>query len=149
MLTMHHLTTTLLIPTLLWASEIWWTGARHTIDNFNPTYRRFTSLITNLPSWTRTDRLHYCAGLPLLGILLDHTARKFSLRLVRADNLLSVKKTYRNQKPTLAGVGHGRIRDLLNAITPDDARVENDTGPSEFLNIEHILIDPNDKDTTT
>lgn len=56
-LTLHHMAKTILIPTVLWGSEIWWTGARHIIDNFNPTY---------LPTWTRTDKLLAASSLPHL-----------------------------------------------------------------------------------
>lgn len=40
---LHHLANTLPSPTLTWGSEVWWTGARHILDNMNPTYLRFAS----------------------------------------------------------------------------------------------------------
>lgn len=75
----HHLATTLLIPTLLWGSEVWWTGARHILDNLRPTYYSIARLVTNLPHWTRSDRLLAGAGMPPLKRLLNHISRKYGL----------------------------------------------------------------------
>lgn len=66
MTTHHHMVTTLLTPTQLWGSEIWWTRAQHILDNLNPTYLKFACLITNLPKWTRTDKLLPASILPPL-----------------------------------------------------------------------------------
>lgn len=57
MLALHHMATTLMISTLRWDSEVWWTDASHLIDSLNPTYLKIARLITDLPSWTRSDKL--------------------------------------------------------------------------------------------
>lgn len=47
--------TTLLIPTLLWGIRNLVDRVKTHVDNLTPTYLKFARLVTNLPTWTRTD----------------------------------------------------------------------------------------------
>lgn len=94
---MHHLISTLAIPALLLGSGVWWTGAGHIADNLNATCNKLNLVITNLVPLTRTDLFLYEAALPpSLDLLLDHTSRKYRLRIVRCPdshpNKLTIRK---------------------------------------------------------
>lgn len=86
MLTLHYMVSSLLVPTLLWCSEVWWTGALHIVDNRNPIYLRFARLITNQQTRTGTDRLLAAISLPLLKPLLNFTSRRYGLRLLSTQD---------------------------------------------------------------
>lgn len=50
--TVHHLITSTSISGLTWTSEVWWTEARHVIDQVTPAYTTMARLITGHPRWT-------------------------------------------------------------------------------------------------
>lgn len=122
--TQHHLVSTLAIPALLWCSEIWWTGPHHTADNLNSTYNKLARLISNLPLCTRTDLLLCSASLPPLELLLNHTSRKYSTRILQGPNNHPNKPLLMEalKRPLDKGTGLRRIAYLLLAIVPNTHR---------------------------
>lgn len=54
--THDQIVTTLLIPTLIWGSEMWWTSIPHILDYLKLTYHRFTNLIPSLSEIPRTTK---------------------------------------------------------------------------------------------
>lgn len=139
---MHHLATTLAIPTLLWGSETWWTGARHILDNLNPTYNKLARLVAYLPRWTRIDLLLCGASLPPLDLLLDHKSRKYALRILCGPDSHPNKRLLTRSllRPLDKGVGLRRIAHLINEIVPPDSRMERPNDPKEFLAPHQIEI---------
>lgn len=100
--------------------EAWWSGARHILDNLNPTYNTLAGLVTHLPRWTRTDILLCRASLPPLDLLLDHTLRKYTLRILRGPDDHPNKQAVVEAltRPLPKGVGLRRIARLIKEIVP-------------------------------
>lgn len=90
----HHMVTTPLSPTLTWGSEVWWTGARHIVDNMNPTYLRFAQPITGLPTHTRTNNLLAEARIPPVCLLLDFKSRNYGIHLLLIPDDHPNKRTF-------------------------------------------------------
>lgn len=149
MTSLHHLATTLLIPTILWGSEVSWTGARHIVDNITTTNHRIARLITNLPLWTRRARLIASAGLPPLNLLLNHTFRKYAIRLLSTDNDPPNQIALRSQPGSKERVGLGRIKHLLLEIIPQGTRMKHDKCPDTPHKPIKIHIDKTDKNAAT
>lgn len=85
--TLHHLATQTTIPTLLWGSEVWWTGARHLLTSLAPAYNSITPAITDLPKWTPLHHLRAEGGLPPLDLMLNKVIRRYTIRtLLAPDN---------------------------------------------------------------
>lgn len=68
---MQYLTTTTILPALLYRAEAWWNGTRMILDRIAPTYHQVACLMTGLPRFTRTSFLFKEAGLPPLDLPLD------------------------------------------------------------------------------
>lgn len=137
--------TTLLIPTLLWGSEIWWTGAQHIIVNLNPTYLHLARLITHLPKRTRADRLLAASSLPPLKSILDAYSRNYGLHLLCAQDYYSNKATLIKVNLREKGVGLGRICFLLGAIVPPNTAMEVTTDPSDTSTSQQFASLPQNK----
>ena len=57
----RHMLLGLVLPKVLWASPIWWTGAPQLASFLNIGYLRMARWITGLPMSTRTTKLLICA----------------------------------------------------------------------------------------
>lgn len=136
---LHPLGTFLLTPTPRWVSKVWWTGTRHIVDTMNPTYLCFASLITGLPTHTRTDKLQCTAGIPDLHLLLDQKSRRYGIRLLLLPNDYPNKINFRATASQKL-VGLGRVKALLMEILQTASRQEKDVGPSQFLPPSNISI---------
>lgn len=109
-LILHHVATTLLIPTLLWGSAVQLTGASHLVDNLNLNNLKIAILITNLPSWTRRDKLQATSSLPPLQAFLDSASREYGLQLMRSPDNCPNKTILRKCK-SIENVTPHRVRD--------------------------------------
>lgn len=115
--TIHHVITQLFLPTILWGSEAWWTGAEHIIRSLTPLYNEAARIVTGLPRWTKQERLLKEAGLPPLELLLTYRSRKYGTRILCLPydhpiheplaSLLPAKET------NVTGTGLHRIASLL------------------------------------
>lgn len=123
----------LLILTLLWGSEVWWTSAQHIVNNLNSRYLRYARRITNLLTRTRTNRLLAASIFPALQCLLDNTFRRYGHCLLSSQNSHPNKATARKSTRVPNGIGLSRIRPLLDAITPTDVKPEETKDPADYL----------------
>lgn len=82
---MYHVATATAIPTMLWGSPTWWTGALSVIDHLAPAYHSLARSICQAKSYTRTSMLLYDAGLPPLDLLLDQASQRYGIRILLYD----------------------------------------------------------------
>lgn len=129
--TLHHLTTTLLIPTLTCIFKVWWTGASHIVDNMNPTYNWFARHITGLLTHTRSDKLLSVAGLQRLTLRLNSKIRRYGIGFLLSPNDHPNEAIFRFI--LLGGVSLGRIKQVLADIIPQGTRLEIDICPNYFM----------------
>ena len=78
----RHMLLGLVLPKILWASPIWWTGAPQLIHYLNIGYLRMARWITGLPMSTRTTKLLICAHLPPFEVWLDFLSRKYAISII-------------------------------------------------------------------
>ncbi|KAH0603229.1 uncharacterized protein H6S33_008233, partial [Morchella sextelata] len=105
--TVHHLITQGFLPSLLYGSEAWWTGADHIIRSLEPLYNEAARVITGLPRWTKRAKLLREAGLPP----------------PRTSPDISLKKLLPYREANIKGTGLHRIASLLLPYqTPGNAR---------------------------
>lgn len=84
--TQHQLVTAMAIPTLLWGSPVWWTGANHILRQMGPTYHTLARHITGLPAWTPIASLLSEAGMLHLELLLDQASLRYGVRILLAQD---------------------------------------------------------------
>ncbi|KAH0604560.1 uncharacterized protein H6S33_006937, partial [Morchella sextelata] len=125
--TIHHLITQGFLPSLLYGSEAWWTGADHIIRSLEPLYNEAARVITGLPRWTKRAKLLREAGLPPLEHLLTYRSRKYGTRILCTDathpNNESLIELLPYREANIKGTGLHRIASLLLPYqTPGNAR---------------------------
>lgn len=149
--TMHHLISMLAIPTLLWASEVRWTGAQHIMDRLKPTYHKLAMAITNLPPWTPTNLLQCEAAMPALDLLHGHTTRKYGICILQGPNSHPNKKTLASAliRPLEKGVGLRCIAYLIGLTIETHSCLEDTSNPKYFLPTLAINIPPRNKSIAT
>ncbi|KAH0610364.1 uncharacterized protein H6S33_011891 [Morchella sextelata] len=125
--TVHHLITQGFLPSLLYGSEAWWTGADHVIRSLEPLYNEAARIITGLPRWTKRAKLLREAGLPPLEHLLTYRSRKYGTRILCTEathpNNESLIELLPYREANIKGTGLHRIASLLLPYqTPGNAR---------------------------
>jgi hypothetical protein len=71
-ITACHIALSSILPKLLWASPIWWTGSHSVLYPLQFAYHRIARWITGLPPSTRITKLLHRANLAPLDIWLDY-----------------------------------------------------------------------------
>lgn len=144
---MHHLISTLAVPALRQGSELWWTGARHIVDNPCPTYHRLAMAATNLPPWPPTDLLLCEVAMPPLNLLFDHTSRKHEIRMLQgADSHLNkLTQTQAIQSTIKKGLSLRRIAHLIQVTVMAKSRLEDTKDPIYHFDLTAIHIPSGDK----
>jgi hypothetical protein len=77
---LHHLALTAVLPKMLWASPIWWTGHYSVLSPIATAYNSIARWITGLPPSTSIDKLLQTANLPPLPTYLNYLSTKESIR---------------------------------------------------------------------
>jgi ribonuclease HI len=81
-ITARHIALSSILPKLLWASPIWWTGSHSVLYPLQLAYHRIARWITGLPPSTRITKLLRCANLPPLDIWLDYLTTRYAISLI-------------------------------------------------------------------
>lgn len=77
-----HLVKTALLPKMLWASPVWWTGSQHILARLGPVYHRALRWATGLPDFVPLRKLFIVARSPPLQCVLDHLSARYAARLL-------------------------------------------------------------------
>jgi ribonuclease HI len=77
---LHHLTFTAVLPKILWASPVWWTGTQAVLSPLQTAYHSIARWITGLPPSTAIANLLQAANLSPLALYLDFLSTKESIR---------------------------------------------------------------------
>ena len=77
----RHLVLSMVLPKMLWASPVWWTGPAAVLDPLEVTYNMSARWITGLPPTTAIPKLLAAAHLPPLGLYLDYLSTRYAIRL--------------------------------------------------------------------
>lgn len=123
---LHNLITTACVPAFTWGLEIWWTGARHLIDQVAPAYNIMARLFIGLSKWIPLRLLLVEAGLPPLHLYLDMLSRRYGARLLCSQDDHPCKSPLLQAIQKLGphhciGTGLAPIADLLSD-PKDDAK---------------------------
>lgn len=130
----NHLTHTATLSAMMWGSEVWWTGARHILNQISPTYNTLARIISGLPKWTPRRFLLAEAGLPPLDLLLDQASQRYGVRILHNPDNHPCKKPLlyfleKYQANAENGTGLHRIADLLKRLTKNGPKLEDTTTP--------------------
>jgi hypothetical protein len=79
--TARYLAISKIMPKMLWASLIWWTGSQSILHPLELGYNRICRWIAGPPPSTRIIKLLRCAHLPPLNIWLDLVSTQYAIRL--------------------------------------------------------------------
>jgi hypothetical protein len=76
----NHLIRVAVLPTMLWASPIWWNKTPSVLDPLSKAYNKMARWITGLPITTKISNLLTCAHLPPLDAYLDYLTATYVVR---------------------------------------------------------------------
>jgi hypothetical protein len=82
----RYLAISKILPKMLWASPIWWSGSQSILYPLEMAYHKIARWITVLPPSTRITKLLQCARLPPPNIWLDLISTKYAIRLITLPN---------------------------------------------------------------
>lgn len=79
-----HLLKTALLPKMLWASRVWWTGSQHILNRLEPVYHQALRWATGLPKYESNKKLYPLSRSPPLQCILDLLSARYATRLLFA-----------------------------------------------------------------
>jgi ribonuclease HI len=133
----RYLVISKIIPKMLWASPIWWSGSPSILSPLETAYNRLCRWITGLPPSTRTTKLLICAHMPPLNLWLDLISFNYAIRLITlpADHGLLPLPTFDSSRATRAGPH--RILSFVKDYLSDTLESRSNTNPVnlECLNV--------------
>ena len=81
-----HLVKTALLPKMLWASPVWWTGSIHILNRLEPVYHRALRWASGLPGFLSNRKLYLLTRSPPLPCILDYLSTRYAIRLLFAGH---------------------------------------------------------------
>ena len=81
-----HLVRAALLPKMLWASPVWWTGSHHIIHRLEPVYHRALRWSSGLPSYVAIRKLLRLTRFPPLRCMLDDLSARYAMSLLFATD---------------------------------------------------------------
>ena len=73
-----HLLKTALLPKMLWASRVWWTGSQHILNRLEPVYHQALRWATGLPKYVSNKKLYPLLRSPPLQCILDLLSARYA-----------------------------------------------------------------------
>lgn len=78
----HYLTYSMILPKMLWASPVWWTGTDTICDPLKVVYHKVARWITGIRNPTApVSKLLAAAQLPPMNLYLDYMSARYAVRL--------------------------------------------------------------------
>ena len=77
----RHLAFTAVLPKMLWASPVWWTGSAAILGPLELTYNHLARWVTGLPKTTAIPKLLAAAHMPPLEMYLDYLSTRYAIRI--------------------------------------------------------------------
>ena len=77
-----HLVHAALLPKMLWASPVWWTGSQHILHRLEPVYHRALWWASGLPAYVAIRKLLRLTRMPPLGCMLNLLSARYAIRLL-------------------------------------------------------------------
>ena len=77
-----HLVHTTLLPNMLWASPVWWTGSHHILHFLEPVYHRALRWASGLQTYIAIRKLLQITPMPPLGCMLNLLSARYTIRLL-------------------------------------------------------------------
>ena len=81
-----HLVHSALLPKMLWASPVWWTGSQYILYHLEPIYHRALRWASGLPAYVTTRKLLRLTCMPPLGCMLNLLSARYAIRLLFASD---------------------------------------------------------------
>ena len=75
-----------LLPKMLWASPVWWTGSHHILHRLEPVYHRALRWASGLPAYIAIRKLLRLTRMPPLGCMLNLLSACYAIRLLFAPD---------------------------------------------------------------
>ena len=80
-----HLVHAALLPKMLWASPVWWTGSHHILHRLEPVYHRALCWASGLSAYVAIRKLLQLTCMPLLGCILNLLSAHYAIQLLFAS----------------------------------------------------------------
>ena len=80
-----HLIRSAMLPKMLWASPVWWTGSQHILHRLEPVYHRALRWASGLPAYVAIRKLLRLTRMPPLGCMLNLLSARYGIRLLFAS----------------------------------------------------------------